>query len=242
MFSESRFRRAASFGALFLAAALGACTSGPVSTDAPARLALTFRAAPRAAAEPVLGPVDTIRVSLLDRRGRNAVPDVVLPIARSQETFEAGFEVVGPGPFQVVAAATGSRPIAGLPSQTTTARGTLYLATARDIVPGPVEPTEVALEFTPFVTEIVAVEHDNDGETYRLRWRRVPGAVAWIVTRSFPGLPSAGFTVLDTTFTDTVRPAIYQVRAVDPTGRGGAPSDAVVLTQVREFPAGQGLR
>lgn len=198
-------------------------------SGAAGQLALAFRTAPREAAAPVLGPVDTIRVALFDALARPVVPEAILPIGRAQTTFEVELDAPSGERLAVDAVAIGGRPISGSPTQTQTDRGVLWRARSSGLAVAAGEETGVELEFTPFVTEFTGIEYDDESGAYTVRWRQLPGAVAWRVTRSLPGGPSTTGTTADTSATSAVAPTYYQVRAVDAHGRLGAPSDFLFI-------------
>src|SRR5678815_1279953 len=66
-------------------------------------LVLAFRTASPSPAAPTLGPVDTIRVALLDPFGDPVAPEVILPIGRSQTTFQAALEAPAFASLEAVA-------------------------------------------------------------------------------------------------------------------------------------------
>jgi hypothetical protein len=211
---------------VLLALGLGACARTPSPTGgAGSPLELTFRMAPRDAAAPVFGPVDTIRVFI---QGVDA-QEIVLPIARGQNRFQASAEVFATGAISVAAAAIGGRPIAGSPTQTQTGRGALFVADARNI---PLEPgrfASVELEFTPFVAEFHEPTIENDGATHRVRWTDLEGATYWRLYRREGGFVLPDTIVHDTTYTGRRLPAEYQVRAFGSGHRPGAPSDILTI-------------
>lgn len=211
---------------VLLALGLGACARTPSPTGgAGSPLELTFRTAPRDAAAPILGPVDTIRVFIhgVDTR------EIVIPVSRDRESFLIRTEVFAFGSLSVDAAAIGSRPIAGSPVQTQTGRGALFVADALNV---PLEPGQVAnveLEFTPFVAEFHEPVIENDGATHRVRWTDLEGASYWRLSRREGGFVLPDTIVHDTTYTGRRLPAEYQVRAFGNTWRPGAPSDILTI-------------
>lgn len=205
--------------------AAGCARTPAPGPGASSSLRLNFRTAPRDAASPVLGPVDTIQIAV--DLGFGYLIDT-LPIARGQTRFELSVDVPIAGPIAVRAAAIGARPIAGGPVQTLTGRGALYVASRTDIRIEPGEVAAVELEFTPFVPEFHAPVLERDGATHRVSWTRLEGAI-YQLSRRAGGFVLPDTLVSDTTYTGWSVPAEYQVRAIGSLLQTGAPSDILTI-------------
>lgn len=220
------------FAVLLLAAACA--RHSPEKPGAVAALRVAVRAAPRQAGDPLVGPVDTIRV-YLQEPGSDRPRMAQAAIAEGQTEFSVSLEAGAGNDRSLSVLALGSRTVLGGPAGPEAAGGILYFARAEGIDIAEGEVTTVPVVLRLFVPVLAPPEVAPGGAGYTIRWNRIPGAERYLVTRILGSGAAVGVPVSDTTFTGGDMPVHCRVTAFAPGDPGiftrGAPSDYVYVSR-----------